>query len=72
MVIIMVRVMSRTLARMVTVRSSATWSLMLGGMDACSAGSCFSMLSNVWRTLAPGDEKTMIRMDGRPLNMPKV
>ena len=57
---------------MVVVRSSATLSLMAGGMEACSVGRIFRTLSTAAMTLAPGDLKTMIRIAGLPLTRPPV
>ena len=67
-----VRVTSFTEARMVVVRSSATWRLIDGGIEASSVGSSARTLSTVSITLACGVLKTMTRMAGLPLNTPPV
>jgi hypothetical protein len=67
-----VRVTSLTEARMVWVRSSATWTFIAGGTEAWSVGSSLRTLSTVEMTLAPGDLKTTMRMAGVPFMRPPV
>ena len=62
-----VRVTSLTEARMVVVRSSATWTSMVEGMEALRVGNMRRTLSTVAMTLASGVLKTMTRMAGLPL-----
>ena len=50
---------SCTLERMVTVRSTATLILIVGGMAACRCGISAITLSTVEITLAPGILKTI-------------
>ncbi len=53
---------SRTLARMVVVRSTATLILTVGGIDACRRGISLITLSTVEITFAPGILKTISRI----------